>query len=484
MGCSCSGLSFNCQSLNLNDIPTNINRDIRSLNLDGNRISHLNMALLEFPFLFKLNISGNSITQMRSNQFKHLHNLMILDLGYNNLQSIPSDCFTGLNRLKKLILTGNHKLAVLVPGSFHGLSELPSLILKSMSINHIESLTFSGLPSLLTLDLSNNKLHSMGSDVFFELVLLKRLDISLNPIKEIPRTSFFQLPSLEFLNSSSFKFCCLAENVKRSNCFPPQDAISSCKDLMRNNVLRSFIWILGLMALLGNIFVILWRIQFPSRGTTDIIINNLAVSDMLMGFYMIIIASVDAYYKGVFIEYSDQWRDHWMCTLAGFLATFSTEGSVLFLCLLTGDRFLNIMFPFGVKLTKGSIQITASCLWILAFCLSALPMVPIDYFGDSFYGRSGVCLALPLTNEHPPGWQYSSAVFIGFNLVGFFVIALGYSVMYVAINRSSTQATGGGLKRLQQITLARKMMIIVLTDFVCWLPIIAMGKDYLLIPNT
>ena len=111
------------------------------------------------------------------------------------------------------------------------------------------------------------------------------------------------------------------------------------------------------MVLLGNAFVIFWRIRFPSSGITYIIITNLAVVDLIMGFYMIVIASVDAYYKGVFIEYTDQWKESWMCSLAGILATFSSEGSVLFLCLLTVDRFTNIMFPFGKKLTKDSVYI-------------------------------------------------------------------------------------------------------------------------------
>ncbi len=33
-----------------------------------------------------------------------------------------------------------------------------------------------------------------------------------------------------------------------------------------------------------------------------------------------------------------------------------------------------------------------------------------------------------------------------------------------------------GTERKKQITLAKNMMLIVMTDFMCWLPIIAMGK--------
>lgn len=66
-----------------------------------------------------------------------------------------------------------------------------------------------------------------------------------------------------------------------------------------------------------------------------------------MGVYMLIIASVDLYYAGCFVEYSDIWRDSPLCTLAGVLATFSTQASLAFLVLLTTDRFINIVMPFS-----------------------------------------------------------------------------------------------------------------------------------------
>ncbi len=54
------------------------------------------------------------------------------------------------------------------------------------------------------------------------------------------------------------------------------------------------------------------------------------------------------------------------------------------------------------------------------------------------------------------------------------MIGMGYSIMYFSINR--TMSLARGIERKKQITLAKNMMIIVMTDFVCWLPIIAMGE--------
>jgi hypothetical protein len=72
------------------------------------------------------------------------------------------------------------------------------------------------------------------------------------------------------------------------------------------------------------------------------------------------------------------------------------------------------------------------------------------------------------------GWEYATALFVGFNFVGFMVIGIGYTIMYFSINK--TMSLARGIERKKQITLAKNMMIIVLTDFVCWLPIIGMGN--------
>ena len=54
------------------------------------------------------------------------------------------------------------------------------------------------------------------------------------------------------------------------------------------------------------------------------------------------------------------------------------------------------------------------------------------------------------------------------------MIAIGYLAMYFAVTQSSAKAKAG-MQHRQQIILARNMLLIVVTDFICWLPIICMG---------
>lgn len=55
------------------------------------------------------------------------------------------------------------------------------------------------------------------------------------------------------------RFCCMSDTSV--DCSPEPDEFSSCEDLMSNYVLRVCIWVLGLISLLGNTLVVIWRIR-------------------------------------------------------------------------------------------------------------------------------------------------------------------------------------------------------------------------------
>ena len=72
-------------------------------------------------------------------------------------------------------------------------------------------------------------------------------------------------------------------------------------------------------------FVVIWRLNSDHARVSSFFIINLGLSDFLMGVYMLIIASVDVYYRGRYIMVADQWRSSWLCKTAGILATLSSE---------------------------------------------------------------------------------------------------------------------------------------------------------------
>jgi hypothetical protein len=105
-------------------------------------------------------------------------------------------------------------------------------------------------------------------------------------------------------------------------------------------------------------------------------------------------------------------------------------------------------------------------------------MVPIifeSYFQKRFYNRSGVCIALPFTRDRPPGWLYSVTLFIGFNFATFLLIAFGQWSIFMEVRKSSVRTKKIKSARKKDLVVARNLLLVVTTDFLCWFPIGVMG---------
>ncbi|XP_071944551.1 uncharacterized protein [Antedon mediterranea] len=365
-------------------------------------------------------------------------------------------------------------------------SYLEIIYMQGNDISSLEGDVFQDLKQLKYLNIHGNGLKSIGKGTFFGLSKLQYLNMSGNNIGNVDKLIFKDLMSLKTLISDDYSFCCLLEDVGFNDvdCTPDADVFSSCDNLMQNVYLRAFLWLFGLSALLGNSFVILWRwINWPAKKspsyTQSFLITNLAVADMLMGLYMLIIASADSYYREDYVTHDSEWKASRICTLAGILAFLSSESSVYTLTVISCDRFLHIAFPFRrFHLTQETVKFAVAVGWFLTLVASILPALPIPYFNDEYYGVTSVCLALPLTSEKVRGWEYTTAIFIGFNSLCFLLIFVCYSGVFILIKISSSKVNQAGhmnSDKNKHIAIAIRMAVIVATDFCCWVPIIVMG---------
>ncbi|XP_070539486.1 uncharacterized protein [Ptychodera flava] len=473
-GCLCNGYVIDCSGRRWIDIPPDMSLKARSLDLNGERFRdnkeessqngergpYLNLlenSFAELIFLAKLDISFNELTSIPRECVNKLANLIILDISYNRIEALVRDTFFGLAKLTTLSLEGN-------------------------PLKRIEDRAFRGLDALPKLDLGNLQLQALTNDVFEGLISLKELNISHNQISVGTENQFFRhLVNLTTLYSDRLYFCCLANQspsvTKLETCTPERDPFSSCKDLMANQYLRSFLWILGASSFFGNIFVILWRLKDKAerRKAHSLLILNLGMADFLMGVYMLIIACVDLYYRGVYSVFDESWRHSRLCQFSGCLSMISSEVSVFALTVITVDRFISIVFPFSShKMTLYVAKKVCMIGWLVVVILSALPLLPIGYFAGEFYARSSVCLPLQITNIRHPGWEYSVAIFLILNLLSFGIILIGYLAMFAAVRRTG-KAAAASSRRQCETALARRMTAIILTDFLCWMPIIIMG---------
>jgi len=178
-----------------------------------------------------------------------------------------------------------------------------------------------------------------------------------------------------------------------------------------------------------------------------------------------------------YITMEDYWKNSGWCKFAGILATVSSEASVVFLCLITLDRILVIKFPFGqVRFDTTKTQLAVVCSWVFSWSVAVVPLLYTAYFQGSFYSTTGVCLALPLTSRQPPGWLYAFILFVILNFAAFVMIALGQLLIYLEIRKSSKRMKKVTSKRRKDLTIARNLLLVLATDFLCWFPVGVMGK--------
>ena len=444
-----------------------------------------------------------SISSIESDFFLYMKNLLSLDISYNRLNKIQSHLFVGLKRLETLYLNGNSEMLTIESYAFSGLNAINDFVMSDVFIGVFKIFSFHGL-KLKRIDLSDNIVDIAEDGIFAELKV-DTVYLNGTTIKTFQKDMFIGIEKVNTIVSNAYKFCCIRPSyVPEQNCYPHQDEFSSCADLMRNDVLRPLIWIIGFFALIGNVLSLIYRFMYDKsrlRLGYGIFVTNLAFADFLMGVYMITIASADVFYRGRYIFFDEIWRNSFWCKMAGMLSTVASEGSVLFLCAITLDRLFVIKYPFGeVRFTPKLAGITCCAIWTIALLVAILPLVVSSYFHDDFYSKSGVCLALPLTRDRPPGWVYSISIFIVFNSAAFLLIAIGQWSIYREIDASrifksavkskslrrfvfgnrkmSTKAsTGRRTRRNNDLRVSRNLLLVVTTDFMCWCPIGILGTN-------
>ena len=249
---------------------------------------------------------------------------------------------------------------------------------------------------------------------------------------------------------------------------------------MKNKAVQVCVWILGLSALFGNLFVILMRVIVKEDNKVhSFLLTNLAMSDLLMGVYLLIIAVKDVQWQGEYFKHDINWRSGLICTFTGVLSMVSSEVSVLMLTLITTDRLICIVFPFKVRRMNRSLAyIIVVGIWISGILISIIPTFGLDYFNDiernvGFYGKSAVCLPLHLSSERQAGWEYAVGIFIGLNFASFVYLLAAYIVMFLTVKGVSKQVRSTNMNRESQM--AKRMVFIILTDFLCWMPVIIIG---------
>ena len=471
--CTCVGLSLFCRSrFEVGEYP-----EIRFLDAGGTGMTTVDAA--NNSLLIHLGLASCGLADLEA---VFMPNLRSLDLSDNELKYLSLDVLRLLSNLQTLVLAGNPLSMPFNSSSFaHHHSSLRALDLSRIPITVLKIGYLGVFPNVQSLNLSYTSVQRVAGEGFQSLRKLRVLDLRGCPMVSFPRDLFQGLVFLSRVQADNYKLCCpavLPRGFNVLNCRAPSDEISSCDALLRSDVFRVFLSVFAALALLGNLGSFVYRVfllKASSQLGFGVFVTHLCVSDFLMGVYLLIIGVADRLYQGAYLWNDTAWKESGFCRVAGFLSLLSSEVSAFLVCLITLDRCLVLKFPFSrLRFRKRSAHVACALAWTAGLVLSAVPLLPVTSHWH-FYSQTGICIPLPITRKAFPGHFYSFAIMITFNFALFILIALGQAFIYwsVTTNRMSSSDTS---RKSQDLTIARRLITVAVSDFLCWFPIGLLGS--------
>nr|XP_035117096.2 thyrotropin receptor isoform X2 [Callithrix jacchus] len=243
-------------------------------------------------------------------------------------------------------------------------------------------------------------------------------------------------------------------------CTPKSDEFNPCEDIMGYSFLRIVVWFVSLLALLGNVFVLLILLTSHYKlNVPRFLMCNLAFADLCMGMYLLLIASVDLYTHSEYYNHAIDWQTGPGCNTAGFFTVFASELSVYTLTVITLERWYAI--TFAMRLDR-KIRLRHACAimfggWVCCFLLALLPLV-----GISSYAKVSICL--PMDTETPLALAYIVFV-LTLNIVAFVIVCSCYVKIYITVRNPQYNPGDKDTK------IAKRMAVLIFTDFMCMAPI-------------
>ncbi|XP_047431951.1 leucine-rich repeat-containing G-protein coupled receptor 5-like [Mugil cephalus] len=381
--------------------------ELRTLSLNGAA------DITEFPDLTgtksleSLTITGARITSLPGSVCEQLPKLQLLDLSFNQIQTLPS--FSGCESIQKIDLHHN-EVEELEENTFAGLMSLRSLDLSWNRLSSVKLNSFSALPALTKLDLSSNQLSSLpliglqslthlrlaGNDQLMELI----------PREDLPRVRVMELPY-------AFQ-CCAFVSCERGgggggggggsswereeasdstggdaavlsggqvdqdwedflmefedepkpqhsvHCSPAPGPFRPCLHLLGSWTIRGGVWLIAAISLVSNSLVVLSVFFSPASSVTPpkLLIGLLALVNGLMGVWSGWLAAVDAWTFGSFWRYGAKWETSFLCRLSGFLCVFASQTSLFLLTVAALERCLAATSPTTSPISTSTITST------------------------------------------------------------------------------------------------------------------------------
>ena len=250
--------------------------------------------------------------------------------------------------------------------------------------------------------------------------------------------------------------------------------MSTCDDMLSHPTLQYFVWIIGIIAFIGNILVFLHYFQqrkqkHPPISVTTVLLTNLALADFFMSIYLIIIGIADQIYRGNYSIHVAPWLTSIPCYSSSFLVSLSSLMSVYMMIIISIDRFICIAFPFSTRRLKvDSARNVLLVGWLFCGFFAALPVLfSIGANGENrLYKYSSICMPSNVDNAYYRAWILCYTLL---TMASWIVTCVLYLAMFISMRQSSKSVRKiGSVNRDKKIAL--RLFLIIITDLTSWMP--------------
>ncbi|OPJ82541.1 follicle-stimulating hormone receptor [Patagioenas fasciata monilis] len=412
--------------------------------LNKNGIREIENHAFNGTYLDELNLSDNhNLEKLPNEVFQGANGPVVLDISRTRISFLPSH---GLELIKKLRARSTYNLKKLPD-----LSKFRSLIEANFTYpSHCCAFT--------NWRRQNTELHPICS------ISQAKQDLDKQPGNKIHRRSaaedYTSNYGIGFDPADSEFDYGLCNEIVNVACSPKPDAFNPCEDIMGYNILRVLIWFISILAITGNIVVLIILISSQYKLTVPrFLMCNLAFADLCIGIYLMFIASVDIQTKSQYYNYAIDWQTGAGCNAAGFFTVFASELSVYTLTVITLERWHTITYAMQLdrKVRFRHAVIIMIFGWMFAFTVALLPIV-----GVSSYMKVSICL--PMDIETPFSQVYVIFLLV-LNVLAFVVICGCYICIYFTVRNPNVISSNSDTK------IAKRMAILIFTDFLCMAPI-------------
>ncbi|XP_050070365.1 allatostatin-A receptor-like [Anopheles maculipalpis] len=235
--------------------------------------------------------------------------------------------------------------------------------------------------------------------------------------------------------------------------------------MMVSTIVAIFFGFIGITGLLGNALVVLVVLSNPQmRSTTNLLIINLAIADLLFVVFCIPFTATD------YVLASWPFGELW-CKTVQYLIVVTAHASIYTLVLMSLDRFLAVVHPIAsmVIRTEKNTVLAITILWVVIIT-TGLP-VSFAHGIIRYKHLDQVVEQCGFLEKDSPSWPaFHIAFFLSSYVVPLILISVLYMWMLSRLWRSSVGGRSAESKKGKK-RVTRLVVIVVAAFASLWFPI-------------